>query len=203
MKTYQAKIGLGKSSVFEVLTTSLWGKILLSLAFTLLTVLFSQLKIFLPWTPVPVTGQTFAVLMSGVVLGSFWGGLSQLVFITLGLAGLNWFASGRIDIFSFWGTSFGYLIGFVFAAVFAGYVVESFKKNLDSKRLFAFLMVIHIICIYIPGMIVLQVWKSANFNGMNLMIMGFLSFLPIDIVKISMITLLSSFNHGKIRNILG
>ena len=52
-------------------------KILLALGMAGLTGLAAQVRIPLPWSPVPITGQTFAVLLAGVLLGRYWGGASM------------------------------------------------------------------------------------------------------------------------------
>ena len=53
----------------------------------------AQVVIPLPWTPVPITAQTFAVLMAGVVIsGRWWGGISQVMYLAVGLLGVPWFA---------------------------------------------------------------------------------------------------------------
>jgi len=66
----------------------LLNKLALSFAVAALTGVLAQIKFYLPGTPVPVTGQTFAVLISGVALGAWWGGVSQLLYIVLGIAGV-------------------------------------------------------------------------------------------------------------------
>ena len=48
-------------------------KIVLALCMAGLTGILAQTRVYLPWTPVPITGQTFAVLMAGVLLGKNWG----------------------------------------------------------------------------------------------------------------------------------
>jgi len=52
-------------------------KLALALGVAVLTGLLAQLKVFLPWSPVPLTGQTLAVLLAGGLLGTWWGGVSM------------------------------------------------------------------------------------------------------------------------------
>jgi biotin transport system substrate-specific component len=97
-----------------------------------LTGLMAQLRVPLPGTPVPVTGQTLAVLLAGVLLGARYGFLSQAIYVGLGCAGLPWFTgfSGGIA----WllrGVTGGYLVGFVVAAGFVGHVTQ---RSAASRR---------------------------------------------------------------------
>jgi len=82
-------------------------RILLSLTFTGITGLCAQIRFYLPFTPVPVTGQVFAVLLSGAILGKEYGTLSQLLYVFAGIAGIPWFVVGPI------GPTAGYLVGSV------------------------------------------------------------------------------------------
>lgn len=70
--------------------------------------------------PVPITGQTFAVLMIGALLGSRRGALCVLTYLAEGLAGLPVFAQGRAGLADLLGPTGGYLVGFVFAAYVVG-----------------------------------------------------------------------------------
>lgn len=90
-----------------------------------LTALAAQWRIPLPFTPVPITGQTFAVLLSGAALGMRLGALSQLLYLAMGAVGLPVFteASGGID--TFLGGTAGYLVGFVVAAGIVGRLAEA------------------------------------------------------------------------------
>lgn len=77
----------------------------------------AQISVPLPFTPVPVTGQTFAVLLAGTALGWRRGLASMLLYLAAGAAGVPWFAGGS----SGWGgASFGYVVGFVAAAMVVG-----------------------------------------------------------------------------------
>lgn len=105
---------------------SVAGKVVLAFGMALITGLMAQLRLPIPGTPVPVTGQTLAVLLAGVLLGARYGLLSQTIYVGLGCAGLPWFTgfSGGIG----WllrGATGGYLVGFVVAAGFVGYITQS------------------------------------------------------------------------------
>ena len=155
-------------------------KVGLALTVACLTGLLAQLRFYLPFTPVPVTGQVFAVLLSGVLLGKWYGGLSQGLYVGLGACGLPWFSgwSGGIGVIS--GFTGGYLIGFILAASFAGWLTErrvatrSFLPQLG-------LMVTSIVLIYGFG----AAWISAlSLGGFTaIMKMAVLPFIPLDIIK--------------------
>src|SRR5207245_1138915 len=76
----------------------------------------AHIAIPLPFTPVPITGQTFAVLLSGAVLGARLGTASMLLYITEGAVGLPVFAAAKGP------TTYGYLAGFVAAALIVGWL---------------------------------------------------------------------------------
>ena len=78
-----------------------------------ITGLMAQIVIPLPWTPVPITAQTFAVLCSGLFLGKKYGCLSQILYVVLGVAFIPWFGgmTGGLEIFL--GSTCGFFIGFI------------------------------------------------------------------------------------------
>ena len=82
-----------------------------------LTAIAAQIAI--PMWPVPITGQTFAVLLVGAVLGASRGALSMIAYFSLGAAGLPVF-TGAVSGITF-GTTFGYLVGFIAAAAVVGW----------------------------------------------------------------------------------
>lgn len=93
-------------------------------AFALLTAACAQIRIQLGLTPVPITGQTFAVLLSGAVLGSREGAASQLLYVALGAIGLPFYAGGSGGWEVATGATGGYLVGFILAAYVTGYLAE-------------------------------------------------------------------------------
>jgi biotin transport system substrate-specific component len=105
--------------------------------FAVLTALFAQIRIDLGFTPVPITGQTFAVLLAGAALGWRRGALSQAVYWVAGIfMPVAWYAgddSGS-SVHAGWklatGTTAGYLAGFILAAALVGYLAER-KQDRD------------------------------------------------------------------------
>jgi biotin transport system substrate-specific component len=93
---------------------------------SLLMGLVAQLSIKLPFTPVPVTGQTLGVLLIGGALGSVRGALSMLLYLVWGAVGLPFFAEGRsgIELLAFSSATGGYLWGFVVAGYIVGLLAE-------------------------------------------------------------------------------
>lgn len=101
----------------DLLPGSLLRDVLLVVGAAALTGLAAQVLIPLPFTPVPITLQTFTVLLSGAALGPVRGTASMLLYLVVGVAGFGWFAEGRSGM-AF--PSFGYIVGFVVAAALVG-----------------------------------------------------------------------------------
>ena len=121
--------------------------------------LSAQLSIPLPFTPVPVTGQTFAVLLTAGVLGAGRAVLSMLLYLLLGMAGVPWFAGGSSAFKN--GAlvvSFGYVVGFLVAAALVGYLAQ--RGNTRTPLRVAGLMILGNAVIYLIG----AIWLAAAIN---------------------------------------
>src|ERR671923_256528 len=94
--------------------------VILILLGALFVAALAQVKVPLPFTPVPLTGQTFGVLLAGAVLGSKRGAASMALYIALGAFGLPVLAGGASGLAYLSGATVGYLIGFVLAAYVTG-----------------------------------------------------------------------------------
>lgn len=151
--------------------------------FVILTSLGAFVRIPLPFTPVPITLQTFFVLLSGALLGSNLGALSQLSYIFLGVAGLPIFTGAGSGIFYLFGPTGGYLFGFVLAAVFVGRVIKYSQNNFFS--VFSILFFGDLILLG-AGML----WLKLIFGYalIKLLFIGFLPFIPGDLLKILVAT---------------
>lgn len=136
-------------------------KVGLALGMACLTGLMAQARIPLPHTPVPITGQVFAVLLCGALLGSGWGALSQLFYVGLGATGIHWFsgfAGGRLVML---GASGGYLLGFIPAAMLVGFVTKRFVFMRRPLPLFA-LMMVAVCVIYMAGAVQYSIVRHAG-----------------------------------------
>lgn len=97
----------------------------LVVAFSLLTALSAQVVIPLPWTPVPITGLTFAVLLTGALLGSRLGALAMLAYLIEGASGLPFFRSGQGGLhYLLFSPTAGYLFSCPLAAFLTGWLAE-------------------------------------------------------------------------------
>ncbi len=104
---------------------SVWRSVASIAIFAALTALTARITIHLPFTPVPVTLQTLAVVLSGLVLGARGGAAAQLAYLGMIAVGLPFDANG-LGPAAFFGPTAGYLIGFVPAAFVAGWLAERF-----------------------------------------------------------------------------
>jgi biotin transporter BioY len=91
-------------------------------AFSLLTALAAQVSI--PIGPVPITGQTFAVTLTGALLGSRLGAIAMIIYLAEGAAGLPFFSNGGSGILTFLGPTGGYLVAFPASAFITGAFAE-------------------------------------------------------------------------------
>ncbi|HVF33568.1 MAG TPA: biotin transporter BioY [Acidimicrobiales bacterium] len=107
-----------------VVPRSVAADVALVVGFAALTALAAQITIPLPWTPVPITGQTFSVLVAGTVLGATRGSLSQLLYVAVGALGAPVYADGNGGWEAATGATGGYLVGFVLAAALVGALAD-------------------------------------------------------------------------------
>ena len=134
--------------------------------------LSAQVAIPLPFTPVPLTLQTFAVVLVAAALGTWRGVASMVVYAAAGSAGVPWFSAGS----SGWGgASYGYILGFIVAAAVVGRLAER-GATLTPLRT-AGLMVVGNLVIYAIGVTYLKFaldtsWVSAVGLGMTPFILG-------------------------------
>jgi len=116
---------------------SLIKDLTLVFGFAILTGLSAQIKVEIG--PVPLTMQTLVVLLSGILLGSKKGAVSQITYLFMGLFGFPWFARGG-GLGYLFSPTFGYILGFVFASYLVGFFFErGWDKNI-KKAIFALLI---------------------------------------------------------------
>ena len=140
----------------------------------------AQVKIPLPFTPVPLTGQTFAVLLVAAVLGSKRGAASIVLYIALGAFGLPIFAGGASGMAYLTGATLGYLVGFVLAAYIIGLLAEHGLERNFRTSIFPFL--VGTVIIYFCG----TAWMAFSLGLEKAILLGVLPFLVGDSIKIAL-----------------
>jgi len=183
-----ARINQTKYEVFRWrCELSIPKKLALALGIALLTGLVAQLRVQLPWSPVPITGQTFAVLLAGVLLGKWWGGVSLALYAGLGIAGVPWFTGFGSGLGYLAGPTGGYVIGFVFAALFLGYFTDKYVRARSFVSMLALMLFANFVLIYVPGLLQLGLWlnivKGQPVTFSSLLMMGAIPFIVGDITK--------------------
>ena len=158
----------------------------LSLMMSCFTGIMAQIVVYLPWTPVPVTGQTLAVLLAGIILGR-WGAVSQLLYIVIGLAGIPWFAGAQGGPSVAAGPTFGYLFGFVVSAYLVGYLVDQYAVMRKLLPLILIMTAANFAIILGLGAFYLSVWLTSTTGHApslgQVLIMGVIPFIPGAMVK--------------------
>ncbi len=145
-----------------------------------LTALAAQISFSVPWTPVPFTAQTAAVLLTGAALGWRLGGLSMLLYLAFGAIGAPIYSDGDAGIARLLGVTGGYLVGFVVAALLVGWLAERGWDRSVPRA--AVLMVLGNLVIYAIGVPVLAL--VAGFGPVEAVQKGALPFLWSDALKI-------------------
>lgn len=144
----------------------------------LLTVLGAQISIHVPPSPVPVTGQTLAVLLAGTALGARRGAASQALYLVLGLF-LPVYADGESGVDIIWGASGGYIVGFVIAAYAIGALAERGHDRRIATAFASFVLgQLIIFGIGVPWLMV-----SANYDLGTGIHLGFTIFIVGGIIK--------------------
>jgi biotin transport system substrate-specific component len=166
------------------LKSGIGREIALVLGGSLLIALSAQLQFVLPFSPVPITGQTFAVLLLGALYGSKRGPATVVTYLALGAVGLPVFAGGAFGIARLVGPTGGYLLGFVAAAFVVGLLSE---RGWDRKLwTTAVGMIIGNGIIYVAGVL----WLSRFVGWPAVLSTGVLPFLAGDALKIALATIL-------------
>ncbi|GIH98910.1 biotin transporter BioY [Planobispora takensis] len=141
-----------------------------------LTGLAAQLSF--PMWPVPVTGQTFAVLLVGATLGMGRAALSMALYMAVGIAGVPWFAEGASG---FGGPTFGYVVGFIAAAAVVGKLAERGGDRTVARTVGT--MVLGNLVIYAFGLPVLMATLGLGLG--KALAVGVIPFLVGDAIKIA------------------
>jgi biotin transport system substrate-specific component len=166
---------------------ALW-RVVLVVAGSLLLALVAQVAIPLPGTPVPVTGQTFGVLLFGATLGARLGAVTALLYLVEGVVGgplgVNVFAPGAsVGLARLEGPTGGFLIGFVLAAFVVGYLAD---RGWDRRVWSAVVvMLVGEIVIYAVGL----PWLSRFVPAQKVLDAGLFPFVVGDLYKVALAAL--------------
>ncbi len=183
-----ARINQAKYDVFRWrYELSVPQKLALALGIACLTGLAAQIRIAIPWSPVPITGQTFAALLAGVLLGKWWGGASLAIYAGLGAVGVPWFAGLNSGLGYLAGPTGGYIIGFILATLFLGHFTDTYIRSRSFLSMLALMLFANFVLIYVPGLLQLGLWlnfvKGEPVALTTLFSMGALPFIAGDITK--------------------
>lgn len=163
-----------------------------------LLIICSQLTI--PLGPVPITLQTFAILMIGLVLPPKYAGLTTLIYLVVGLFGLPVFSGGTGGFGSFISPSFGFVIGFIPASFIISYLKQRLKPETNSKLMGTTL--IGTVILYIIGLsymyIIFRNVLDIETGFTHVLQLGLIPFIPGDIFK----ALLAIFVYKRLKRIL-
>lgn len=145
--------------------------------FATMTGVLSYVSIPIPFSPVPVTGQSLGVMLAGVFLTPRQAGLSMLTFLLLGAAGAPVFAGGAAGVGILAGPTGGYLVGFALGAI----VIALLRGDNQLFKLVPAVLIGGLAAVYIPG----TLWLSIS-TGLELKAaaaVGVLPYLPGDLIK--------------------
>jgi biotin transport system substrate-specific component len=172
--------------------SSFLAKSLLIFGCAILTGIAAQIKIALPWTPVPITLQSLAVFFSATCIGGSLVLYSQALYLFLGLLGVPWFAQFNSGISTLLGPTGGYLLGFLFAGYFTGKCCEYFESNKNFLSIFV-VFIIATGCLYLSGLLQLLFWYKMTLDVqltfLQLLTKGLFPFVFGDSLKIVLLTL--------------
>jgi biotin transport system substrate-specific component len=156
----------------------------------LLTGIGAQIKFTLPFTPVPITMQTFFVILGSAYLGK-GSYIAQILYLLFGGIGMPLFAGGVSGFLAFFGPTGGYLIGFIMASFFIGNFITKEKSFFEILLI----MLLGNLIIYIPGLLQLFLYLHKSFT--TTLFLGFYPFIPGDILKLLIAALIyqKSKNH--------
>ncbi len=168
---------------------SILQKLATSLVFASFIGLLAQVRFYLPFTPVPITGQTFGILLGAVLLGKNWGGISASMYVAIGAAGLPWFSGWTGGLGALTGATGGYLIGFIAASFVVGYAVDKYSLSRNLSGMLTLLFFANFLIIYGFGLTHLYIWttvvKGSSVGIWELLVMGVIPFVVGDAIKLT------------------
>lgn len=175
-------------SLFDSLfpRAQVWHRVAAAMLFVALTAGLAQARFYLPDNPVPITFQTFGVLLTGGVLGWRWGLLSAVAYYLIGMSGVPVFQGGH----SGWeyvaqGVTGGYLLGFILATGVVGYLSQRGWNR--GRSLWP--MLVSALLVYGPGLIWLAAFDFGWPKEGELFSAGMYPFIPGDVIKLMLAAL--------------
>ena len=177
-----SRILINNLKIFQGINQNIINVLLILFGTLLLTI---SAKVQVPFWPVPMTMQTFVVILLGITFGYKAGAAAVCLYLIEGISGLPVFSNSPekgVGLSYFMGPTMGYLIGFIFAAVIAGYL--KYNKNYFFNF---FKILFSISIIYLFGLLWLGTligWDKPIFK------LGLLPFVYAEILKILLLTLI-------------
>lgn len=170
-----------RASAIQVSRTEpLLLKISGTVAFALFMILAAQIRIPVPFTPVPMTLQTFIAPVAGAFLGVIWGAASMALYLILGLAGLQVFAAASSGISFFAAPTAGYVLGFIAAAAFVGKLT---RGNAPSPMRILLILIASHLLIFLCG--IAGLCFNAGMTLQDAIAKGVIPFVAGDLLKIA------------------
>jgi len=161
-----------------------------------LTALGGFVRIPLPFTPVPLTLQTFFVLLSAALLGRRLGSAAQLIYVSLGVLGVPLFSLAGSGLLYLAGPTGGYLAGFVLATFFVGSLLKyANNRFLSCFTLFCLADALILAC----GLFWLRILLGYPLK--KLMLIGVVPFIPGDLLKACLVTLIYLKTRPRLKEI--
>ncbi|MEW6074899.1 MAG: biotin transporter BioY [Candidatus Omnitrophota bacterium] len=179
----------------EIVLSKAWCRLFGVVAFVILTSLGAYVRIPLPFTPVPLTLQTFFVLLSGAFLGSL-GAASQILYILLGLWGVSLFTYSGSGIIYLLGPTGGYLAGFVAASFLVAALRRVASRSL-SWTIGVFFLADNVLLMM--GAVWLGIFLHISVS--RAFLIGFVPFLIADFLKVITAAALSWKLRARIQEI--
>lgn len=158
-----------KNNTFKLTVTSLMCAVMCVLG---------PVCINIPISPVPVSLTIIGVILSAYVLGPLLGALSVVIYLTIGAMGLPVFSNFSGGVQKLTGPTGGYLIGFIFLSLIAGF----FEQKFSNKKLYEFFgTFLGIIVCYILGTLWLKIQTNMTFTAA--FAAGVIPYIPFDVIK--------------------
>ncbi|MCD7781649.1 MAG: biotin transporter BioY [Methanosphaera sp.] len=169
--------------------------VVLSLLVACFTGLMAQVTIAIPWSPIVISLQTFAVLLAGTFLGEKWGGFSMILYTALGILGVPWFSNMNSGLEWIFSASGGYIIGFIIAAIFIGYIFDHYNSARKPVQTVILMLFTNFVIIYIPGLLGLYNYMLGTGVALSiseLLVMGLIPYIIGDLLKVALASTIST-----------